>query len=324
MTSTLHLPDLGRVRHLDLGSWREGIRFTPVTRFAPSPTGVLHLGHVVHAIFVWGLARASGGTVILRFEDHDRVRCRPEYERAILDDLEWLGFEPNAGLSRDGDSGVSAYRQSDCHALYEEPLRALRGRTDVYACECSRRTIREQLGTATLEDHAEVPYPGTCRGKRLAMELGRGLRVRLPDQVVSFDDLALGAIEQRPANQCGDVLVVDRRGHWTYQWSVVVDDIRHGVNLVIRGEDLVSSTGRQLLLHDLLESPSPPQHLHHPLILDRSGRKLGKRHGAAGIGVLRDAGYSAQAVLGYAAYLAGLRPEGLTLRADDVGALFYS
>ena len=150
-----------------------------LTRYAPSPTGHLHLGHVVNAIYVWGLAGAAGGRVLLRMEDHDRIRCRPKYESSILEDLDWLGFEPDEGLH-------PLLRQSDRSHLYREAVERLRRTHHVYACECSRKHI------------AGERYDGFCRDRRLTDASGRGLRVRIDEGVEAFDDLLLGAMTQEP------------------------------------------------------------------------------------------------------------------------------
>ena len=143
-----------------------------VSRFAPAPTGFLHLGHVVNAIYVWGVTRALGGRVLLRIEDHDRQRSRPEFERAILEDLDWLGFLADAGgRSRDGreSRAAASTRQSDRQAIYESALDRLRSHGLVYACECSRSEIASAGGTG-----GELRYPGTCAAKGLAESAGRG------------------------------------------------------------------------------------------------------------------------------------------------------
>src|SRR6266850_2293868 len=184
------------------------------TRFAPSPTGHLHLGHVVNAIYVWGMARAAGGRVLLRIEDHDRIRCRPEYEASMLEDLAWLGFDADEG--RD-----PLLRQSERHDAYAETLERLRAAHHVYACDCSRKKL------------AGERYDGFCRDRRLDERQGRGLRVRIDPGIEHFDDLLLGAVGQMPAQQCGDLLLRDRDGHWTYQFAVTVDDLAHGITHVI-------------------------------------------------------------------------------------------
>ena len=259
-----------------------------VTRCAPSPTGYLHLGHVVNAIYVWGIAAARGGDVLLRIEDHDRIRSRPEFEVALLEDLEWLGFVP-------GGLKASGYRrQSDQDEVYERALVALRHTHHVYACDCSRKDVGGQR------------YPGRCRDRQLAESAGRGLRVEIAPGVERFVDGRLGPQEQSPADQCGDLLLKDRDGHWTYQFAVTVDDDRDAVTHVIRGADLLSSTGRQMRLARMLGRAQPPEFLHHPLLLNATGEKLSKSNGDTGVRELRAAGVSPEDVIGRAAHAAGL------------------
>jgi glutamyl-Q tRNA(Asp) synthetase len=273
------------------------------TRFAPSPTGYLHLGHVVNAIYVWGVARARGGRVILRIEDHDRSRSRPEFEASIVEDLDWLGFVADEGRH-------PIRRQSDTPAAYEEALRALRRTHHVYACGCSRKEIGSER------------YPGTCRARRLEEAPGRGLRVQIGDAPEAFDDLRLGPIRQVPADDCGDILLRDRDGHWTYQFAVTVDDLNQGIDLVLRGEDLLSSTGRQIALARMLGRKTPPQFLHHPLIVKPGGDKLSKASGDTGVRDLRAAGVSAADVIGRAAAAVGLIDRVKAVDARAVAAMF--
>ena len=251
-----------------------------VTRFAPAPTGYLHLGHVLNAIYVWETARASGpdARVLLRIEDHDRARSRPEFEAALLEDLGWLGFVPDGALTR----------QSERSAVYERALDDLRKRGLTYACECSRADIGSSR------------YPGTCRNKKLAESPGLSVRVRLDPTVERFQDLRLGLQEQQPSEQCGDLLVRDRHGNWTYQFAVVVDDWLQGVNLVIRGEDLLDSTGRQIQLARLLGRDQPPAFLHHELLMKTATQKLSKSDGDTGVRDLRAKGWSAEEVIEHA------------------------
>ena len=290
----------------------------PVTRFAPSPTGYLHLGHVVNAAWTWGAARAMGGKVLLRMEDHDRTRCRPEYEAAILDDLDWLGFRPDIAPTSSFRAGPSAFRQSDSGAYYEQALMQLRDAGLAYVCECSRRDIAAEVPDRFNE---EMQYPGTCRRKGLEPGAGRGWRVVLGESAETFHDLRLGEQRQVPAEQCGDVLVRDRLGNWTYQFAVTVDDMRHGVDLVVRGEDLLESTGRQIMLARLLGRSAPPRYLHHPLILKPGGEKLSKASGDTGIRELRNAGIDPADVLGRAAQLGGLQQVPRPLRVNDLAEL---
>lgn len=300
-----------------------GLPARPVTRFAPSPTGRLHLGHVANAVWIWGVAQASGGRVIVRIEDHDRGRSRAESERRILDDLDWLGLAPHDESARSlRAGGPSPFRQSDNGARYEAAVERLRRVSRVYACGCSRKTIAAAAAEPWSEGD-EIRYPGTCREAALAESAGRGLRVALLADAVTFDDLRHGPVTQVPAQQCGDLLLRDQVGNWTYQLSVVVDDSTHGVNLVVRGDDLLESTGRQILLGRMLGRSEPPRFLHHPLIFGPvPGVKLSKRDRASGLDQLRAAGRSPAEVLGLAACRTGLVEEPTPIPADRLGDLF--
>jgi len=277
---------------VDLEALRRRLPPSPLTRFAPSPTGYLHLGHVVHAMYVWRVARALGGRVLLRIENHDRLRSRPEYERALLEDLEWLGFQPDHG----------PVRQRDAPHAYEDALGALAVSHRVYACDCSRRDIASAAeGTGASRSSGEVPYSGRCRTRGLAPGPGRGVRVEMGSGVERFVDARLGPGEQTPALQCGDLLLKDRDGFWTYQFAVTVDDFRQGVDLVIRGDDLLSSTGRQIALARMFGRSNPPVFLHHGLLLDADGEKLSKSKGDVGVRELRAKGLAPADVLEIAA-----------------------
>jgi glutamyl-tRNA synthetase/glutamyl-Q tRNA(Asp) synthetase len=273
-----------------------------ISRFAPAPTGFLHLGHIVNAAYVWGETRARGGRVLLRLEDHDRQRSQPHFEAAILHDLAWLGFEADAPL----------VRQSERGAIYEAALSGLRRRGLVYACNCSRAAIADALARQTASPtpetagpaaqavgpaDADLRYPGTCADRGLAAGPGLGLRVRLEPSVERFVDLRHGLQEQRPSEQCGDLLVRDRDGQWTYQFAATVDDLVQGVTLVIRGDDLLASTGRQLQLARLVGRVESPEFLHHPLIMKSASQKLSKSDGDTGIGELRARGWTPAQVI---------------------------
>jgi glutamyl-tRNA synthetase/glutamyl-Q tRNA(Asp) synthetase len=279
----------------------------PVTRFAPAPTGLLHLGHVFNAIHVWGIARAHGGRVLLRIEDHDRQRSRPEFERAIVDDLAWLGFEADAPL----------VRQSDRTSVYESAVGELRRRGLIYACDCSRR----EIAGATVEGD-ELRYPGTCAGRGLPERDGVGLRVRLDRSVERFHDLRHGPLAQSPADQCGDLLVRDREGNWTYQFAAAVDDFDQGVTLVVRGDDLLGSTGRQIQVARLLGRTTPPTFVHHALIMKSPTQKLSKSDGDTGVADLRRAGCRPESVIGRAAARGRLIEAARDIRAEEVPELF--
>ncbi len=289
-----------------------------VTRFAPAPTGHLHLGHVVNAVWVWGIARAFGGRVLLRLEDHDRGRCRPEYERSILDDLDWLGLVPDGATTADFRAGTHPQRQSDGVVRHASRLAALDAQGLVYACGCSRAEIARATGAT------ELRYPGTCRDRALPPDSTPARRVRFGNTPPeTFDDLRLGPQSQDPATQCGDLLARDRNGNFTYQFAVVVDDHGQGVDLVIRGEDLLASTGRQIRLARLLGRAEPPRFLHHPLVTHSDGRKLSKSSGDTGIRELRARGHTSDQVLGRAARLGGLAHDGTPLTPPQLAALFH-
>jgi len=289
------------------------------TRFAPAPTGQLHLGHVVNAVYVWGLARAFGGQVLLRIEDHDRKRSRPEYERGILDDLDWLGLVPDIGDTASFRTGPHPQRQSDNAARYEAALEQLDHAGQVYACDCSRRDMAQEVPDVFGE---EMRYTGRCRARGIDKSAAKARRVVMSPGDETFDDLRLGPQVQEPADQCGDLLVRDRLGQWTYQFAVVVDDMEQGVDVAIRGNDLLPSTGRQIRLGRLLGRARPPLFLHHPLIIKPDGSKLSKSAGDTGIRELRAGGATAASVLGQAAALAGLVESGRALPADALASLF--
>ena len=277
------------------------------TRFAPSPTGELHLGHVAAMIQVWGWADRWGSAVDLRIEDHDRQRCRPEFTAQLLADLDWLGFRPVRG-------GVRRI-QSEQVERYTCALDHLRRAGLVYVCRCSRKT----LPPAT--PGVESCYPGTCRHRGWPEGPDTSLRACLPADPVAFHDDLRGPQEQTPARQCGDLVLRDRLGQFTYQFAVVVDDLTDGIDWVIRGEDLLDSTGRQIALARLLGG-NPPRHwLHHRLIVDADGRKLSKSEGAPPLAELRAKGLSAAKVIGLAAFRVGLQTEPRPCPAAEVAQL---
>lgn len=310
-------------RQASVGSGHDDKRQPWRTRFAPAPTGFLHLGHLVNAMHVWGLAHAYGGRVVLRIEDHDRTRCRPEYEAALLDDLDWLGLEPDvyptASFRRTLAGELHPARQSDRNVHYENALASLGQANLVYACRCTRGGIAQLV---SHEPGREPLYPGTCRSAGVTDATGVSQRVILEGATFVFDDLALGRQVQEPWHECGDIVVRDRNNQWTYQLAVVVDDIGHEIDVVIRGEDLLASTGRQLQLASLLGRDRPPQFLHHTLLLHPDGSKLSKANRDTSLRDLRAAGVSAAALLGEAAVRAGLMAKPTSMMSTDMPSLF--
>ena len=293
----------------------------PTTRFAPAPTGRLHLGHLANAIYVWGFARRLDGRVLLRIEDHDRQRCRSEYETALLDDLDRLLIAADRPSTDELRAGPSSYRQSDNGPVYEAALDQLGAVTAVYACDCSRATF-----AAWRESHGRAwsgpGCPGGCLTRALEPRAGLALRAELGGGDENWDDLLLGP-RVGSVSTDGDLPVRDRNGNWTYAFCVVVDDIRHGVDLVVRGEDLVDATAHQIRLGHLLGRETPPSFAHHPLIRRPDGSKLSKADGATALGELLGTGRSRNDLFGETASAVGLldkaRPISFGEAVDLVG-----
>jgi glutamyl/glutaminyl-tRNA synthetase len=297
----------------------------PTTRFAPAPTGLLHLGHLVNAIYTWGIAGATRGRVVLRIEDHDRQRSRRTYETAILDDLERLGLIPDEPPLAELRAGPSAFRQSDDPTPYRAAVEVLRAQGRVYACTCSRAALLAWRGPGC---------PGGCRSRGLREDApGTALRAWLAgggDDEKSagadretFDDLLLGPRTGDPSAD-GDLALRDRHGNWSYPLCVVVDDARHGVDLVIRGRDLLDATPRQLRLGRLLGREMPPAFLHHPLLRKPSGAKLSKADHDTAVRDLLDGAAAPADLLGFAAAAVGLLDEPRPLAARQLAGLFVA
>lgn len=263
------------------------------TRFAPSPTGYLHLGHVASALVVWLIARLKNAQIILRIEDHDRIRSKIEYTESIFEDLKTLGFKADL----DSHSLESKFIQSKNMDRYAHCLKNL----NTYYCQCSRADIEKRLG-ARGED---VPYDGHCRNLN---HTSGAIRLKWEPELISFTDFHLGRLTQSPKEQCGDLVLMDRNQHYTYQYAVVVDDFFNEVDFVIRGEDLLESTGRQIRLHELLNNPIVPSYFHHNLMMDDDGKKLSKRFFSDSIGSLLKQGKTIEELIGTAAYHMGLWP----------------
>ncbi len=263
-------------------------------RFAPTPSRPLHAGSALAALIGWATARNAGGAFLVRIEDIDRSRCRPEFETTALDDLEWLGVDWDEGPRVGG--AFTPYRQSERMERYDAALEALDAQGRVYPCRCSRSDVRAAQRAPHLHADAvsgELPYPGTCRGVDGPMHPDRGGFRLAVDALkeharVAWNDRWLGAQFEDVRTTCGDFLL-GRPQAPTYQLAVVVDDIAMGITDVIRGADLAGSSARQALLHQALGA-TPPSFGHHPLIVDAAGRKLSKRDGDATLAARRAAG----------------------------------
>lgn len=312
-------------------------------RFAPSPTGYLHEGHLLSALYVWAAARKWGLQIHLRIEDHDQGRARPEYIDSIYEDLEWFGFRWD-----------SQSIQSARTAFYEAALEGLQKRGLVYPCYCSRKQLEAENPKS---ETGEIVYRGKCflrhtealhskaknsmdtlvasrlRCDDLRQDFLRcdeqvssalrcdeqphNLRIVIPDKVIHWHDMRLGDFNENPKLQCGDFPIRDREGQWTYQFAVCVDDIEEEITHIVRGEDIRSSTARQIALMRLLGRETPPLYLHHPLIVDPAGKKLSKRERAHSLRQDRDAGITAGEILGRVCHKAGFLPNSTPLSLEN-------
>lgn len=275
-----------------------------VGRLAPSPTGSLHLGHARSFIAAWWHARAAGGRVVLRSEDLDRTRCKPEFEDAFLRDLEWLG------LTWDGP----LLRQSDDLEPYARATEQLLAQGRAYACTCTRKDILAAQ-SAPHASGSELRYPGTCRNRwqdvataEAATGTPAGVRFDVGAEPVGFTDELAGAQLHHPQAECGDFLLLRRDGIVSYQLAVVVDDARQGVTEIVRGNDLLPSAARQTLLQRDLGLPLPRQ-LHVGLVRDPEGRRLSKRDGDLELAELRERGLPPARLITWAARTLGAPPD---------------
>jgi glutamyl-tRNA synthetase len=271
-----------------------------VGRLAPSPTGGLHLGHARTFLIAWLAARSAGGRVILRVEDLDATRVRPEATAGALDDLRWLGL--------DWDEGP--FIQSERRDAYAATLEILKQLAAVYPCTCTRGDIARAAAAPHAEDEGP-DYPGTCAGRSAAdaEELTRAgrpfaWRFRVPAGTIAWDDQFLGRVEVDPARGGGDFVVARDGLGPAYQLAVVHDDAAMGVTQVIRGDDLVPSTPRQILLYRAL-GESPPVFGHVPLAVGADGRRLAKRDGSIKLAALRAAGADPRRLIGWLARSCG-------------------
>jgi glutamyl-tRNA synthetase len=281
------------------------VPITPVGRLAPSPSGRLHLGHARTFALAWAHARGRGGRVRLRLEDLDQSRCRPEHVQRTFRDLEWLGIEWD---------GPALYQSQRLEVLREAAVR-LEQMGVAYRCICTRADL-EQAVQAPQRGVSELRYPGTCRQRRLDEEsapAGRSaLRFAVPEGPISFTDGIAGPQSIDVSADVGDFAISSRTNVPSYQLAVVVDDAEQGVTEVFRGDDLLSSTPRQILLQQALGLPQP-EWFHAPLVLDAQGRRLAKRADDLSLETLRDSGVDARVILGWVGRSAGLNvPERIT------------
>ena len=283
-----------------------------IIRFAPSPTGYLHEGHLLSALYVWAAALKWNLKIHLRIEDHDQGRARKEYIDGIREDLAWLGFKYD-----------SESIQSSHFDFFQKVLDKLTEKGLVYPCTCSRKQL---LAENPVSETGEVIYQGKCFRRKNARtlatderreELPHSLRIVIPDKVINWHDERLGDFSENPKLQCGDFPIRDRDGFWTYQFAVCIDDLTEGITHIVRGEDIRNSTARQIALSQLIADTcqgdpklhipayTRPLYLHHPLIVDSNGKKLSKREHAYSLRQDKDAGKTPPEILGQILYKAG-------------------
>jgi glutamyl-tRNA synthetase len=307
----------------------------PIGRLAPSPTGYLHLGNARSFLLAWLQMRSLGGRIILRIEDLDQARTVKDAEEGIVRDLQWLGLDWDNPLTPD-------YFQSNRFERYHAAIEKLRARGLLYECYCSRKELHD-IASAP-HGPAGARYPGTCRDLTDAERAERGaqkapaLRFRveaetwmdtdwpggrlavpgmMPGRVIRFHDLIAGDVVEDVGEAAGDFIIARADGVPSYQLAVVLDDIAMGITHVLRGEDLLDSTPRQILLFNTFNAV-PPTYAHVPLILAPDGQRLAKRHGSISLAELRDAGHSAEEVVGWLAWSCGLRSAPEPCRAEEL------
>lgn len=269
-----------------------------VGRFAPSPSGRMHLGNVFSAMMAWLSVRSAGGEMVLRIEDLDPDRCRPEYAEQLKRDLAWLGLDwdrEQTPQSRRTDAYRAQFARLEAMGL-------------VYPCYCTRSELH--AASAPHASDGNVIYAGTCRtltpAERAEKTRRPAWRLRVPDRDTTFRDGVQGLYHENLAHDCGDFIIRRSDGVYAYQLAVVTDDAEAGVTQIVRGQDLLSSTPRQLYLQELLGLPAP-DYYHVPLLTAPDGRRLSKRERDLDLGALREE-LTPEALVGRLAYFAGLRP----------------
>lgn len=276
-------------------------------RYAPSPSGRMHLGNLMCSLLAWCSAKSVGDKVVLRIEDLDTLRCPRSFADLIEADLKWLGIAADEGGSAGGPNGP--YYQSERSEIYQHYYNSLVEKGLIYPCFCSRAQLH--AASAPHREDGQVIYAGTCRGLT-PEQIGEKSRKRpparrllVPDREISFEDGHLGCYRENLARDCGDFVVRRFDEVFAYQLAVVVDDALMGVTQVVRGSDLLSSTPRQLYLYELL-GLSAPRFYHLPLLLAPDGRRLSKRDGDVSLETLQ-AKYSPEEIVGKLGYLCGLQ-----------------
>ena len=281
---------------------------TPIGRFAPSPTGRMHLGNVFSALLSWLSAKSQGGQWLLRIEDIDPGRSRQAYADLLMNDLEWLG------LSWDGEPVYQSQRSD----IYEHYFQMLKAQGMTYPCYCTRADL---LATqAPHESDGRVVYPGTCRHLKEQPNKPAATRLIVPDRDITFVDGHYGAQSVNLAHHVGDFIIRRKDGAWAYQLAVVIDDALMGVTEVVRGCDLLLSSPQQMYVAQLLGFTSP-RFIHLPLLCNAQGQRLSKRDGGLDMASLRQS-YTAPEIIGKLAQIAGLQSTPDPVTPEDLLASF--
>lgn len=285
-------------------------------RFAPSPSGRMHLGNVYAALLSWLSVKKKGGSWVLRIEDLDPQRCKLDYALQLEDDLRWLGLDWDEGGTENRGS-CGPYLQSQRSEIYEDFLERLRRTGLTYPCTCTRADI--MATQAPHESDGRIVYKGTCRPANIPVIASIGVhasvpdgspsglsaatRLYVPDKAITFTDGHYGAQSVNLATHCGDFILRRKDGAWAYQLAVVVDDALMGITEVVRGRDLLLSASQQLYLYDIL-SLNAPEFIHFPLLCNEAGQRLSKRDKSLDMGELRQT-YTPEQIIGRIAYFAG-------------------
>lgn len=294
-------------------------------RFAPTPSGRIHLGNIFCSLLAWLYAKSAGGKIVLRIEDLDPVRCPRKNADLLAKDLEWLGltWDEGAYLSTNDEQ----YFQSQRADIYQKYFQQLQEKQLTYPCFCSRAELH--AAQAPHLSDGKVIYPGTCRSLTAAQQQAKSKektpawRLRVNAEPISFTDGHFGLQTSVLTEDCGDFIIRRSDGVYAYQLAVVIDDALMGVNQVVRGCDLLSSTPVQLYLYNLLKLPAP-DFIHVPLLIAQDGRRLAKRDKDKDLDYLRTKYDNPQPIIGYLAYLAGQLTKPEAISAAELLKIFDS
>ena len=293
-----------------------------VGRFAPSPSGRLHLGNLACSLLAWLSAKSQGGRIVLRIEDLDAERCPRVYADLLEQDLAWLGLTWDEGGSTGG--AHAPYYQSECGDIYTQSYRKLEQRGLVYPCFCSRSQLHAASAPHTSDGN--VIYPGTCRGltpEEIAEKRKKkapAYRLMVPDEAITFTDGCMGIHTENLLRDCGDFYLRRADGVFAYQLAVVVDDALMGITEVVRGRDLLLSSPQQIYLAKELGF-APPRFTHLPLLCNAEGQRLSKRDRSLDMEALRSR-FEAEDIIGLLAYKAGLQKSPNRVTAEELVAGF--